>query len=191
MPIRRAAVIFAITCMAVPAVADAPVGMALAEGIRIDLGKEWSMRETVNPAVKMPMMKDLLDDAREYRLRKGDTGILISYMGFKTKAGSDPARFDAAETTRKAAGRYLAQAQESEVSVEQATNGNVVTTLATLHAREGESFPVGIGYSGACVTTGNMRHADKLAIFAISVASKSCDATSHKEAVAALMAAHD
>lgn len=192
MPIRRAVMIFAMTCMAhAPGQAETPAGKVLAEGITLDLGSEWTVRETVNSAMKSPMVQTLLDDAREYRLRKGDTGILISYMGFKTGPDADPAAFDAVSIVKQGAGQYLPQARETEVAVQQVTNGNVVATFTTLHARDGETFGVGIGYSGSCVTAGNLRHADKLAIFAVSISSRTCDDASHKEAVAAVLGAHD
>ena len=156
----------------------------------IELSSGWEHTQVENPAMKMASMRELMRGASETRLRKGSTGILVSYMHFKTDTPAeamdetDLAKLE--DLARKSAAQYLGQSVEGEATPQSVINGDTGIALATLVARDGEAFNVGAGYPGGCVTTGSIRRGS--AAWAISVASKSCESATHAEAVEALFA---
>lgn len=160
-------------------------------GTAISLSPGWDHTQVENPAMKMATMRQMMHGASETRLRKGGTGVLVSYMHFKTdtpaKAMDEEQLASLEELARKSAAQYLGKAVETEATPRSAIRGDIGVALATLSAREGESFNVRAGYPGGCVTTGSMRRGS--AAWAISVASKSCDSETHIEAVDALFGA--
>ncbi len=160
-------------------------------GVSIGLSDGWKTTKMQNAAMAMPSMRSMMHGASETRLRKGDTGVLVSYMHFKSDR-PDPAVDAAAQAaaediTRKVGAQYLAQAVEAEVAPRSQITGSMIISLATMTAREGSRFNVAGGYPGGCVTTGSIRRGT--ATWAISVASDRCDTPTHAEAVEALFAA--
>ncbi|QYJ06032.1 hypothetical protein [Qipengyuania flava] len=159
-------------------------------GTAITLSSGWEHKQLENPAMRMASMREMMRGASETRLRKGETGVLVSYMHFKTDAPAKEMNQEElaslAELARKSAAQYLRSSVETEAAVRSAIVGNTGIAMATLTARDGESFNVRAGYPGGCVTTGSMRRGS--AAWAISVASKSCESATHIEAVEALFA---
>lgn len=160
-------------------------------GVSIALSKGWKVERFVNPAMNMPSMKEMMVGASETRLRKGSTGVLVSYMHFKTDKkpdGMDEAALASQEEAVIRAGtQYLRQSVETEVSPRSEIVGELGVSLATLTARSGEKFNVRAGYPGGCVTTGSIRRG--AAVWAVSVASDSCSSSTHTEMVDALYSA--
>lgn len=163
----------------------------LGGGVDVVLAGDWSVKQTTNPAMAMPAMRAMIHGASETRLRKGETGVLVSYMHFKSDKPEPPmdaaAMAAADDLTRKLGAQYLPVAAEKQVEPRSQMVGPLIVSLATLTAREGEQFNVAPGYPGGCVTTGSIRRGT--AAWAISVASERCDAATHTEMVEALFAA--
>ncbi len=183
---------FALLISASAAMAADAKNIDLDGGVTIQLDSGWKAERIANPAMKMASMRDMLEGASDTRIEKRGTGVLVTFIHFKTKEPKpeeDPeiARAAHEDTVKKAAARYLPNAVETEVSVETVERGKLSITLATLHAREGAKFNVRAGYPGGCVTTGSIKKG--AAVHVVSVASDSCDSGSHQQAVAALYAA--
>lgn len=168
--------------MAGPAHADT---FDVSGGIRIELGKGWSGRTMINPAMNFPGMKDMLEEATETRLRTGDAGILISYMKFKTDKPANETEMDDAANVKSAAMRvYGSQAEEADPQATVRKAEGVVRAFVTLHPKSGNRFMVASGYPGGCVTVGTIRKG--VAIHNVSIASENCEGAAHQEALAAL-----
>ncbi len=183
---------FALLISASAAMATEPVMINLDGGVRIALDTSWKAQSIPNMAMKLPSMRDTLEGASDTRIRKKGTGVMVTFIHFKTKgaapeSGADEMRAQQEQTVKQAAAQYLPIAVETEVTPKTVRNGELSISLATLHASEGKQFNVGIGYQGACVTTGSIRKG--AAVHAISVASDSCDTDSHQQAVEAIYAA--
>lgn len=154
-------------------------------GITVTLGSDWTGTSMQNLAMRMPGMKDMLEEATESRLRGPGSGVLVSYMKFKTdKATSDIKIDDAANVAKAAQATYAAQATETELQPVVRISGETVRAYLTLHAKPGTQLNVAGGYPGGCVTTGTIRLG--AAIHNVSIASESCESASHKEALAAI-----
>ncbi|MXO90220.1 hypothetical protein [Pontixanthobacter aquaemixtae] len=161
-------------------------------GVVVALSGGWNVDTKPNAAMSLPSMKDLIAGASETRIKKGGTGVLVSFMHFNSdKPTPDSTAPDAVEAQatllRSTAGQYLRQSVEKEVSVTSLQNGPLSIAMATLTARDGQKFNVAPGYPGGCVTSATIKHG--FAVHVISVASKSCDAETHGEMVAAIAAA--
>ncbi len=153
--------------------------------INVTLGEDWTGTSMQNMAMRMPGMKDMLEEATESRLRGPGTGVLISYMKFKTdKPASDIKVDDAANVLRSAGAVYGPQAVETDLQPIVRKSGETVRAFLTLHAKPGEKLNVAGGYPGGCVTTGTIRLG--MALHNISIASESCDSAAHREARAAI-----
>ncbi len=153
--------------------------------INVTLDDDWTGTSMQNMAMRMAGMKDMLEEATESRLRGPDTGVLISYMKFKTnKPASDIKVDDAANVIRSAQAVYAPQAVESELQPIVRKSGETVRAYLTLHAKPSARFNVAPGYPGGCVTTGTIRLG--MALHNISIASESCDSATHQEAVGAI-----
>lgn len=166
--------------------------LTLGGGVTATLAGDWAVQSFENPAMKIPAMRDMIADARETRARGGATVVLVSYMNIRpgknaTAPTPDMVRTEQESTVRKIAAQYLPTAVETEAVIEQRTNGTLSVALVTMHAAEGKTFRVAVDAPGGCITTGSIRRGAEA--WAISVASKSCDAASHRMAVDALMAA--
>ena len=174
-----------------PAQAQDATGYSLDGEVEITLPKGWDYDQIINPAMKMKAMRDMMNGASETRMEKGGTKILVSYMNFKSDKPSremDEETLAAVEKiTFQAAGQYLPQANESQITPRSAIVGPLGLSLATLSARDGEQFRVAPGTAGGCVTTGSIRRDS--AAWAVSIASKSCESDTHKQAVEAFFAA--
>jgi hypothetical protein len=174
--------------LAVAAHARAPGSHPLGDGVTVDLGEGWVATSVENPAMRSREIREVMDDAQEIRFRKQGTGILVSALKFKPRPGESLDGYDGPGITRQAVAQYLPQAVETEATVESRVNGAVKVSLATLHARDGQQFSVGIGYRGACVSTGNVRLG--WLVMAVSIASDSCESETHRAALAAFLGAH-
>ncbi|MFM5894951.1 MAG: hypothetical protein ACKOQM_11070 [Novosphingobium sp.] len=153
--------------------------------VTISLGEGWSGTIRQNPAMQFAGMKDLMEDATEARLRTEGTGVLVSYMKFKTKkAPTEVAVDDAAMTAQSAKQVYGAQAVETDIVATVHQDGDVVRSFVTLHPKSGARFNVAPGYPEGCITSGTIRRG--AAIHSISIASESCESAAHLEAVAAI-----
>lgn len=160
---------------------DFPIG----GGIKVTLGGGWTGTSMQNPAMRFPGMKDMLEDAIESRLRGPGSGVLVSYMKFKTeKPAKDVAIDDGANVAKSARTIYGAQAAEAEPVPTVHRNGDTVRAYVTLHPKPGAGFNVAPGYPTGCVTTGTIRLGT--AIHNVSIASERCESASHQEAVAAI-----
>jgi hypothetical protein len=158
---------------------------AIGGGIKVTLGNDWTGNSMQNPAMSFPGMKDMMEDATESRLRGPGSGVLVSYMKFKTdKTATDIKIDDAANVAKAAQAAYAAQAVETEFQPVVRISGETVRAYLTLHAKPGTRLNVAGGYPGGCVTTGTIRLG--AAIHNVSIASESCESAGHKEALAAL-----
>lgn len=175
----------AIALLAGEAIArDFPIG----GGVKVALGEGWTGNSMQNPAMRFPGMKDILEDAIESRLRGPGSGVLVSYMKFKTdKPARDVAIDDGANIAKSAKTVYGAQAAEAEPVPTVIRNGDTVRAYVTLHPKPGAGFNVAPGYPTGCVTTGTIRLS--AAIHNVSIASESCESEAHREAVAAIFEA--
>ena len=154
-------------------------------GITVTLGSDWTGTSMQNLAMRMPGMKDMLEEATESRLRGPGSGVLVSYMKFKTDKATRVIKIDDAANVAKAAqATYAAQATETELQPVVRISGETVRAYLTLHAKPGTQLKVAGGYPGGCVTTGTIRLG--AAIHNVSIASESCESASHKEALAAI-----
>ena len=153
--------------------------------ITISLGDSWSGTIRQNPAMQFAGMKDVMDDASEARLRIEGTGVLVSYMKFKTKKSPVEVVFnDGTNIAQSAKQFYGSQAVETEFAATVHRDGDVVRAFVTLHAKPGARFNVAPGYPGGCVTSGTIRNG--AAVHTISIASESCESAAHVEAVTAI-----
>lgn len=163
---------------------DFPIG----GGIKITLGDGWTGTSMQNPAMRFPGMKDMLEDAIESRLRGPGSGVLVSYMKFKTdKPAKDVAIDDGANVAKSAKTIYGSQAAEAEPVPTVHRDGDTVRAYVTLHPKPGAGFNVAPGYPTGCVTTGTIRLG--AAIHNVSIASESCESADHQEALAAIFGA--
>ncbi len=154
-------------------------------GISVTLDEMWTGTSMQNPAMKFGGMKDLMDEATESRLRGPGTGVLVSYMKFKTdKPAKDIAVDDAANVVKAARTIYGTQAAEEEPIPTVHRNGDTVRAYVTLHPKSGASLNVAPGYPTGCVTTGTIRIG--AAIHNVSIASESCESARHQQAVSAI-----
>ena len=187
---RRAAIALTLASIGSGAGAQPPSASLLADGVKVDLGAGWDVTSMPNPAINSAVVRQLLSDALEIRIRKEGTGILINSTTYKPVNGKTLDTFEGAKIAREAATRlYLAKATETEAVVESQTNGNVTTAFVTLHARADERFNVRPGYPGGCVSTGNLRKG--WTVMTVSIASESCDSETHRTALRAFLAAHE
>jgi len=187
--IRTMLAALALVCVATATSAQPAASYPLSDGVMVDLGEGWTATSTVNPAMSSPAVRDLMEDAREIRFRNQGTGILVSAMKFKPRRGETLDGYDGPGIARQTVAPYLQQAVETEATVESRdNNGAVKVSLVTLHAREGQQFNVGIGYRGACVSTGNVRLG--WLVMSVSIASDSCESETHRAALAAVLGAH-
>lgn len=186
--IRTIIVASALACIAMPISAQPATSYELMDGVTVDLGEGWTATSMVSPAMRLPAIREVMDDTREMRFRTQGTGILVSAMKFKPRPGETLDDYDGAGIARQTVAAYLPQAIETEATVESRENGAVKVSLVTLHAREGQQFSVGIGYRGACVSTGNVRRG--WLVMAVSIASDSCESETHRAALAAFLGAH-
>jgi hypothetical protein len=178
----------ALVCTTTATNAQPAASYPLADGVTVELGEGWTATSMENPAMRSREIREVMDDAREIRFRKQGTGILVSAMKFKPRPGETLDDYDGAGIARQTVGPFLQQAVETEATVESRANGAVKVSLVTLHARPGEQFNVGIGYRGACVSTGNVRLG--WLVMAVSIASDSCESDTHRAALGAFLAAH-
>lgn len=170
--------------------AQTAISQPLAGGVMVELGNDWNLTSMPNPAMNFPEIKKLVSDAQEIRMRKGNTGILISIQTYKAVKGKSLDSYDVAEYAVTGAKQfYLSQAVETEATVEKRTNGNVDVALVTLHARSGQAFRVRGGYPGGCVSTGNIRRG--WSILVVSIASDSCESETHRAAQSAFLNVHE
>ena len=154
-------------------------------GIKITLGDDWSGTIMQNPAMQFAGMKEMMEDASEARLQTEGTGVLVSYMKFKTKKAPAEVDVDDAAINAKSAKQvYGAHAVETDFVATLHRDGDVVRAFVTLHAKPGARFNVASGYPGGCVTSGTIRKG--AALHSISIASESCESAAHIEAVAAI-----
>lgn len=157
-------------------------------GISVTLDETWTGTSMQNPAMKFGGMKDLMDEATESRLRRPGTGVLVSYMKFKTdKPAKDIAVDDGANVVKAAKTIYGTQAAEEQPVPTIHRKGDTVRAYVTLHPRPGAGLNVAPGYPTGCVTTGTIRLG--AAIHNVSIASESCESASHQQAVAAIFEA--
>ena len=172
----------AIALLASEAIArEFPIG----GGIKVTLGDSWTGTSMQNPAMRFPGMKDMMEDASESRLRGPGSGVLVSYMKFKTdKPARDVAIDDGAQLVKSAMTVYGAQAAEAEPVPTVHRDGDTVRAYVTLHPKPGAGFNVATGYPTGCVTTGTIRLG--AAIHNVSIASESCESAGHQEALAAI-----
>ena len=154
-------------------------------GISVTLDETWTGTSMQNPAMKFGGMKDMMDEATESRLRRPGTGVLVSYMKFKTdKPAKDVTIDDGANVVKSAKTIYGSQATEAEPVPTVHRNGDTVRAYVTLHPKPGAGFNVAPGYPTGCVTTGTIRLG--AAIHNVSIASESCESAAHREALAAI-----
>lgn len=154
-------------------------------GITISLSDNWSGTFMQNPAMKFAGVKEMVDDATEARLRGQGSGVLVSYMKFKSDKPPSEIKINDGETVRKNAMQvYSAQAVETDPVATVRRDGDVVRAFVTLHAKPGSRFNVAGGYPGGCVTSGTIRLG--VAVHSISIASDSCESAAHLEAVTAI-----
>ena len=158
---------------------------AIGGGIKVTLGEEWTGTSMQNPAMRFPGMKDIMEDATESRLRGPGSGVLVSYLKFKTnKTSADIKIDDGANVVKGAQSVYANQAVETDLVPVVHTSGETVRAYLTLHAKPGARLNVAGGYPGGCVTTGTIRLG--AAVHNVSIASESCESDAHKEALAAI-----
>ncbi|MBB4615529.1 hypothetical protein [Novosphingobium taihuense] len=157
---------------------------AIGGGIKVTLGDDWTGTSMQNPAMGFPGMKDVMEEATESRLRGPGSGVLVSYMKFKTKKAASDIKIDDAANVVKAAQAAYAQAVETDLQPVVRISGETVRAYLTLHAKPGARLNVAGGYPGGCVTTGTIRLG--AAIHNVSIASESCESAGHKEALAAI-----
>jgi hypothetical protein len=154
-------------------------------GINVTLGDSWTGTSMQNPAMRFAGMKDMMDEATESRLRGPGSGVLVSYMKFKTdKPAKDVTIDDGANVVKSAKTIYGSQATEAEPVPTVHRNGDTVRAYVTLHPKPGAGFNVAPGYPTGCVTTGTIRLG--AAIHNVSIASESCESAAHREALAAI-----
>lgn len=167
-------------------------GLPIGGGLAIPLEGSWKVLSMENYAMRMPEVRKMVADAQEFRIRRPETGILISYMkikpdrNFKVPNDTDLAA-ENAKSVSQSSTIYLPRSVETEAKTDTQASAGLVVSLATFHARQGEQFNVAGGYPGGCVTTGAIRRG--VEVWSISVASESCESDSHKAAVKALLAA--
>ncbi len=181
---RLLTIVVAITLSLAPSQAIAR-NFKIGGGITISLSDSWSGTLMRNPAMNYPGMKEMMDDATEARLRIDGTGVLVSYMKFKTDKLPNEIDINDGESVAKNAKQvYSAQAVETDPVAKVRRDGNVIRAFVTLHAKSGSRFNVASGYPGGCVTYGTIRLG--AAVHNISIASESCESAAHVEAVTAI-----
>lgn len=180
----RTIIMFAAATFAMTAHETSAKEFGIGGGIKVTLSEDWTGTSMPNPAMRFPGMKDMMEEATESRLRGPGSGVLISYMKFKTAKAASDIRIDDAANVVKAAQVAYAQAVETELQPIVRKSGDTVRAYLTLHAKPGTRFNVAGGYPGGCVTSGTIRLG--AAVHNVSIASESCESAGHKEALAAI-----
>ena len=164
----------------------------LGSGMKIDLPTDWRLDGMVNIATNLPDLRKLGIKAYEWRADTGTMRIGISYIMFPGSGAQREADLDGTrrkDLLVKGTEQYLPRARETAVDATVFANGSVTGAYATLHAKEGDGFPVFMGRSYKCVTVANAFRGDGL--LSISVGSADCDSAEHRTAVAAIVALHE
>lgn len=182
--VAAALLVFAVS----PLAAQDDQNVDLGGDLEISVPKDWQVRQYQNPAMNNPAVRDAVEDARETRLTADATSVMASFIHFKTD-GEETEPADLGAILAQSMSRYLPYAEEDEVDVEEASRPPFRMAWSTLSARDGASFPIGIGVPGGCVTTVLVGQGS--AVHTISIGSESCETASHAEAVEAITASGD